>query len=166
LEVKLKARDYAISLGLAKPGKGKLSKAAHDAIQKAINEGKTFVDYNNGRVNRNVTDSRTTRPTNGTVGLSIGTEEEQKEYPPIPPNPVRHTYNTIYGIDAKGRTPLVIGFESCAICLRHVRYCLHEIPQLPVWIGGGNGLIDVPTKEQKWQAMSMTRKLDLNSTKQ
>ena len=39
------AREYAISLGLAKPGRGKLSFAAHEALQKAIANGMTFSDY-------------------------------------------------------------------------------------------------------------------------
>lgn len=37
-------REYAISLGLAKPGRGRMSAAAHDAINKAISEGMTFSD--------------------------------------------------------------------------------------------------------------------------
>jgi hypothetical protein len=37
-------REYAISLGLATPGRGRLSREAHAAIDKAISEGKTFSD--------------------------------------------------------------------------------------------------------------------------
>lgn len=35
-------REYAISLGLAKPGKGRMSRAAHDAINAAIADGMIF----------------------------------------------------------------------------------------------------------------------------
>lgn len=35
-------REYAISLGLAQPGRGRLSRAAHAAIAKAESEGMTF----------------------------------------------------------------------------------------------------------------------------
>lgn len=37
-------REYAISLGLAKPGRGRLSAEAHAAIQKAMGEGVVFSD--------------------------------------------------------------------------------------------------------------------------
>lgn len=37
-------REYAISLGLAKDGRGRLSREAHAAIEKAISEGMTFDD--------------------------------------------------------------------------------------------------------------------------
>jgi hypothetical protein len=37
-------REYAISLGLATPGRGRLSREAHAAIDKAIAEGMTFSD--------------------------------------------------------------------------------------------------------------------------
>lgn len=37
-------KEYAASLGLAKPGKGRMSKAAHEAIEKAIAEGMEFRD--------------------------------------------------------------------------------------------------------------------------
>ena len=35
-------REYAISLGLANPGRGRMSKDAHDAIAKAEAEGMSF----------------------------------------------------------------------------------------------------------------------------
>ena len=37
-------REYAISLGLAQPGRGRLSREAHAAIDKALAEGMTFDD--------------------------------------------------------------------------------------------------------------------------
>lgn len=37
-------REYAISKGLAQPGKGRMSRAAHDAIEAAEREGMTFSD--------------------------------------------------------------------------------------------------------------------------
>jgi hypothetical protein len=42
----MKAKDYAVSLGLAKAGKGRMSREAHAAIRDAIdNKGMTFPDY-------------------------------------------------------------------------------------------------------------------------
>lgn len=45
------ARDYLVSLNLAKPGRGKFSNAAKQALQDAINNGMEFSDWNkHGRV--------------------------------------------------------------------------------------------------------------------
>ena len=41
----MRAKQYAVKLGLAKAGKGRMSREAHAAIQKAISEGMTFEDY-------------------------------------------------------------------------------------------------------------------------
>jgi hypothetical protein len=37
-------REYLIERGLAKPGRGRMSSAAHDAIKQAINSGVKFTD--------------------------------------------------------------------------------------------------------------------------
>lgn len=37
-------REYLVGLGLATPGRGRLSAAAHAAIDKAVSEGMTFSD--------------------------------------------------------------------------------------------------------------------------
>ena len=39
------AREWLVSQGLAKPGRGKFSKAAHQALAKALGEGIKFSDY-------------------------------------------------------------------------------------------------------------------------
>jgi len=39
------AREYLVDLGLAKPGRGKFSKVAHQALEKALADGKKFSDY-------------------------------------------------------------------------------------------------------------------------
>lgn len=41
----MKAKEYAVSKGLARPGKGRMSREAHEAIRKAIDEGMSFSDY-------------------------------------------------------------------------------------------------------------------------
>lgn len=38
-------KDYAISLGLATAGRGRMSLAAHEAVNKAIAEGMSFSDH-------------------------------------------------------------------------------------------------------------------------
>lgn len=41
----MRAKEYAASLGLANAGRGRMSREAHAAIAKAIEEGMTFDDY-------------------------------------------------------------------------------------------------------------------------
>lgn len=41
----MKAKEFAVSQGLAKPGKGRMSREAHEAIRKAISDGMSFSDY-------------------------------------------------------------------------------------------------------------------------
>lgn len=145
----MKARDYCISLGLAKPGKGKLSAAAHAAIKKAIDNGQTFTNYKepngtNRSSNKSLLDSillgNDSNTTNGTPG-GLHEPEVREE---IKSNPKTHDYNTIWGIDKRGRSDLKIAFQYCAKCLLQITYCLHAEPYLPEWIGGGPGLVKEP----------------------
>ena len=164
----MKAREYAISKGLAKPGRGKLSAAAHTAIKQAIADGVEIEDYANGKVVRNeptVSRRGTSRSHDGPVGSEI--REEKEEAPTeIKSRPVVHEYSTIYGVDVRGRSPIVIAFQYCSKCVVQVRYCSHETPQLPEWVGGGNGLIAQPTEEEAWEIYTNTiQKVSEKNTK-
>lgn len=112
-------REYAISLGLAQPGRGKLSKLAHEAIDKAIQQGMVFGDSSTPVVER----------------------QEIKS------SPVTHKYNTVWGVCTRGRSNLPIAFQYCAKCFRQVTYCLHDIPQLPHWVGGGDAFLEYPAQD-------------------
>jgi hypothetical protein len=52
LGVTMKARDWLVSKGLAKEGRGKFSNAARDALDKAVSEGMSFSDYPKGVTGR------------------------------------------------------------------------------------------------------------------
>lgn len=148
MELTLKAREYCIGLGLAKPGRGKLSKDAHAAIKKAIANGQTFDDYNE-KVVRNVnvdsSDNIAVNRTDSTVSnkenYQAGTTTERIA---IESRQVTHDYSTIYGIDIRGRSPIVIAFQYCSKCAVQVKYCTHDTPELPEWIGGGPGFTEHP----------------------
>lgn len=155
----MKAREYAISLGLAKPGKGKLSKAAHAAIQLAIDTGQVFDDYKDGKVVKNDNGTNRTRNQHRNDGVHTGSRsnstnrldnrtEENQEVQKIKSRPVTHEYSTIWGIDMSLRRPVVIAYQWCAVCLYQVRYCSHDIPQLPEYVGGGNGFTVEPTRAE------------------
>lgn len=157
----MKAREWLITQNLAKAGRGKLSRAAHEALQKAVKNGQTFEDYKDGKVIRldpnpdTPTRSKRSRKSLAVVrtehvdsSVHVGTNESnQKSAEPfsLPAQAVRHDQSTVYGIDRNGRTELVIAFGDCAGCMRAVKYCLHDIPQLPAWIGGGDALMTKPS---------------------
>lgn len=43
----MKARDYLVKHGLAKPGRGKFSNAAREALARAVEKGESFDDFPN-----------------------------------------------------------------------------------------------------------------------
>jgi hypothetical protein len=150
----MKAREYAISLGLAKASRGKLSKEAHSAIQKAIADGMEFTDYG---------DKKKGSGENINVKLPVTNSNnvnETSEPIKIKSRPATHKYSTIYGVDTRGRSGIVIAFQYCSKCISQVKYCSHAIPQLPEWIGGGDGLTVQPTQEQANIIMLNRRKAD------
>lgn len=158
----MKAREYAISLGLAKATRGKLSKEAHAAIQIAIQEGHVFDDYKDGRVVKN--DNGTNRPDNSNrsslVVSRVGYDSTDRfdnreaEVQEIKSNPVIHDYSVIYGIEViRLNRPVVIAYEYCSKCFLQVKYCVHDVPKLPAYLGGGDGLIHYPTEEDKQLAL-------------
>jgi len=165
LENKLKAREYCVSLGLAKPGKGKLSKEAHAAIQIAIKEGHVFEDYKDGRVVKNGNGSNRSNNTNRSsrVVSRVGDDSTDRldngEVQEIKSNPITHDYSVIYGIEVMrlGR-PVVIAYEYCSKCLLQVKYCLHDIPKLPAYLGSVDGLLHYPTEQDIAKSLETVNK--------
>ena len=143
----MKAREFAISKGLAKPGRGKLSAAAHAAIKEAIADGQTFEDYGSNRVSnsvRPVTVQRNSKlGTNRQSNRTEGQVEDHRSVPfALPAQVVRRSQTTIYGIDRMGNKNVLIAFDHCAKCMNAVIYCVHDTPQLPEWVGGGDALME------------------------
>lgn len=120
-------RDYAISLGLARPGsRGRLSREANIAIEKALKEGKVFRDA--GSIQSGGADGNTDDAVVSAAGDTAVT------YKTIPEFEINHQQDKVWGVDRSGRTPIVIAFCSCNACGRAIKYCLHETPKLPSWI--------------------------------
>lgn len=87
-------KEYAISLGLAKPGRGRMSKEAHEAIQKAIADGMVFAE-----------------------GSSVSPIPE----PVYVKEEVQRTITGHYvGYTAEGWR---VGFDTCSACKRHAKWC-------------------------------------------
>jgi hypothetical protein len=122
----MKARDYLVNKGLAKAkARGRFSLEALAALRQAVDNGQHFSDYN----------------------VAAATKAKTKIVAPVLVKEAIRKETVFYGID-KGTRPehsqLTIAFETCYGCMRPVSYCKHEIPQLPAWIGGGNGMWNKP----------------------
>ena len=90
-------KEYAISLGLAKPGRGRMSLDAHKAIDKAISEGVVF------------TDSLTPPP-----------HSKPKPKPVPKAKPVRKVKGNLKGFTPEGWP---VGFRMCRTCAKDCNYC-------------------------------------------
>lgn len=149
-------REYAISLGLAKAGRGKLSRAAHEAINKAIAGGMTF------------SEGKTTRPSNHkgvkkthnaeVVMTSLLTEPNS--YEPVKAatvtgpvaekivvmTKVRH--NTVaYAIDKPtkpGCKELVVAFTKCGKCEKGIAHCNCKSITPPSYVNATNATLTRP----------------------
>jgi hypothetical protein len=117
----MRSRDWLVQQGLAKMGKGRLSFAAKDALKEAIANGIVFDDI---------------RQDNPGDALTIARRKVQAEAVVKTLKPTRDE-SIFYVVEAatkQGQSDLVIGFESCSACNRHVRYCIHELPKPPAWV--------------------------------
>ena len=75
-----KARDYLVSQGLAKPGRGRFSSEAKAALVEAIASGMTFTDFvGEGVVKEPSYDPAPMTYPNGTAAFKIGGKVSMKE---------------------------------------------------------------------------------------
>lgn len=106
-------RQYAISLGLAKDGRGRLSTAAKEAIQKALDSGVEFLDdnkYEKAAVERGKTDSPAKR------------RKQLEEVDPFP-RPIIPDTTKLIGTMANGKKVTVSHREICRNCMYSLKWC-------------------------------------------
>lgn len=96
-------KDYAISKGLAKPGKGRMSLAAHEAVDKAIADGMTFSDY---RVSKT--------PQKGTESVSEGPQDQVEN--PYADAFWRYPLDQQFTYTHEGKTRVINGRGVCRGC--------------------------------------------------
>jgi hypothetical protein len=126
-----RSREWLVKQGLAKEGKGRLSFAAKDALAKAIADGMTFDDI---------------RQDNPGSELKIARRKVQAEAVIVALEPTRDE-SIFYVVEPgtkMGQSDLVIGFEFCAACGKHVRYCTHEMPKAPAWVTSNEIFFEKP----------------------
>lgn len=144
-------REYAVSLGLAKPGaRGKLSRQAQAAIQIATLEGYKFDEEKNGTSRSiNIRSANSVAIGDGDSDFNrVVDSQVECTQQSIKSLPVTHDYNTVWGIDTRIGRPIAIAYQYCSACLLQVTYCLHPIPKLPAYLGFENGLTVKPTQAE------------------
>lgn len=113
-------REYLISLGLAKPGRGRFSREGVSAIKQAESEGMSFDD----------------------TTVQTVTVEAAAPYvpPPVRPWGVYREISTMRGTTDEG---WIIEWGMCDRCARALRYC--PCPGGPAWAYGVTALVDSAT---------------------
>lgn len=116
-----RSRDWLVQQGLAKKGKGRLSFAAKDALAKAIADGIIFDDI---------------RQENPGDKLTIARRKVQAEavIKTLEPTRDESIFYVVEPAIKMGQSDVVIGFDICFACNRHIRYCIHDKPKPPAWI--------------------------------
>lgn len=121
-------KDYAISLGLAQPGRGRLSREAHAACDEAEKNGTVFSE-------KKVSTSVNANPL---PGIPIHNEPVTEDGPADPyahhPAPTRSGMLMF----SNGNTTLekVSAKEACAECGRSFGWCRCSIPTFRYWKSG------------------------------
>ena len=110
----MKRRDWLVSQGLATPGRGRLSAAAHAAIDKAVSEGMRFSDMPSGNANETVTSK----------SVKVGAAADEQYYGPTP----EPRYNGGWTIEYKGKTVEFSGRNCCGNCKVSLDYHFCDSP--------------------------------------
>jgi hypothetical protein len=113
-------REYLISLGLAKPGRGRFSREGNAAIAKAESEGIKFDDPD---------------PKNATPHEAVVSVVDTPK--PIKAWTVARDYNVMRGTTDEG---WVIEWGMCDRCARSIMYC--PCSNGPSWPPGVTGLVE------------------------
>lgn len=103
-------REYAISLGLAKEGRGRMSREAHAAIDKAISEGMTFDDPS-PVVSVKPAKPKTDKP------IRVARQPQGESLGPVADIATRYPDTQKFkGVDSKGKTHIVNARTVCVPC--------------------------------------------------
>lgn len=123
-------REYAISLGLAQPTRGRMSREAHAAIADAEKAGMTFAD---AVAARKVSSSVNANPLPSQEPQGERAEVETDQYAPTPPT-LRTGYLSFRKAD--GGTLEVFAKEGCEHCKDSFTFCHCSKPTFTYWKTG------------------------------
>lgn len=139
----MRSREYLVSLGLAKPGRGRLSLTAKEALSKAMADGMTFDDV----VTINLPKAETKIQSNIVIKSRPQTSVQQAATPKNQIGVVRNE-KVMYGISKAqrpGESNVVIALSACDKCSYSINRCpCVSGPVLPKFLGGTPGLLTRP----------------------
>ena len=127
----MRSRTWLVKQGLAKEGKGRLSFAAKDALAKAIADGMVFDDIRQSNPGDKLTIARRKVQAEAVVSTLEPTRDETIFY-------------VVEPAAKMGQSDLVIAFDICFGCNRHVKYCIHDKPKPPAWISSDKIFYEKP----------------------
>lgn len=138
----MRSREYLVSLGLAKPGRGRLSLEAKEALRKAVANGMTFDD---------ITTSQPKPETKIQSNIVIKSRPQVSMQRATPPNSkasIVRNENVMYGIsraEKPGESNVVIALAACDRCSKSINRCpCVGGPILPKFLGGTPGMLTRP----------------------
>lgn len=107
----MRRKEFAVSLGLAIPGKGRMSREANEAVAKAESEGMVFDDSKSAPAPTVVRD--TPKPVTVKRETSpVATHERTESVMGIT---LRYDMNQMFtGVDSNGKTHTVNGRQACS----------------------------------------------------
>ena len=139
----MRSREYLISLGLAKPGRGRMSLEAKAALQKALANGMTFDDI--AAPSQPKTE---TKVSSNIVIKSKSQVSTQKAAAPKGKTNIIRPEKVMYGIskaEKPGESDTIIALAACDRCSNSINRCpCVSGPILPKFLGGTPGMLTRP----------------------
>lgn len=120
-------RDYAIKLGLAQPGRGRLSRDAHAACDEAEAKGMIFTE-------RQASSSVNAHPL--PASQPVHSEPDTGPVDPYAPHPPATRNGMLMFSNGKVTLEEVSAREACAECGRSFGWCRCSIPTFRYWKSG------------------------------
>lgn len=117
-------RDWLVSKGLAKPGRGRLSREAHAAIEKAIADGMTFDDVA-------VVSTQSSNSDNAPEKKIV--QRKAEDFFGDTPEPIWHHDN--WHVFENGERKDITGIEVCRTCMVSLDWHHCTSPTFPAMNG-------------------------------
>jgi hypothetical protein len=129
-------REFLVQMGLAKPGRGRLSREAKVALAEARKQGAVFSDDDAVNAAPKQQEAVNEKPRRYVVldGEEIEVEAPV-EHPPLPANEIMRDNCVGYHTDKIGTQDVRTAFEHCGRCFAHLIYCKCAKPVGPSWLG-------------------------------
>jgi hypothetical protein len=127
-------REYLVSLGLAKPSRGRYSREAIAALEKAKGEGMTF-DLPAHKQVTTTKDVPVKKPTKTKGAPEDRTPVTESYRFPLPARVTKRDETTGFALMDIGTRSVVVEIRTCGQCLDEVKFCAcPKGPRVPSWI--------------------------------